>query len=110
MQAIDWYEELTQTWILCIIYVAQNSIYVSENSWNLNVMHNIWVADVKGIWMDAPQLSKEFLQLQIGILIWDLTWSSVNENDDDDDDDDDELMMLEVEKVGKCKDLQMQNW
>ena len=60
--------------------------------------------------MDAPQLSKEFLQLQIGILIWDLTWSSVNENDDDDDDDDDELMMLEVEKVGKCKNLQMQNW
>ena len=80
-------------------------------TWMLCTIYNIYVADVKGIWMDAPQLSKEFLQLQIGILIWDLTWSSVNENDDDDDDDDDdELMMLEVEKVGKCKDLQMQNW
>ena len=54
--------------------------------------------------MDAPQLSEEFLQLQIGILIWDLTLSSA-----DDDDDDDGLMMLEVEKVGKCKNLQMQN-
>ena len=51
--------------------------------------------------MDGPQLSEEFLQLQIGILIWDLSSA--------DEDEDDGLMMLEVEKVGNCKNLQMQN-